>query len=637
MFAVAGKFLKGLFLTGPSDAMAEANRPIVQGYSVLAAIYYLCMAPVHFFALSGQNQIIMVLASLGATVVAAMGWKRSRQKVSGGTLEAIGAAVNFAVYANVMLALHTNYDSNNLVYFPMMALGFAFTSVSIRMAIVSISLVLGSLVYELATHFPGENIAYEYIGFATAITGLALVIFLRHAITTAIDAKNHAEGKLVEAGKLNEQMRKRAMSDSLTGLPNRRAFFNILKQPATPQPGGQQTWLVALDLDGFKMVNDVYGHLVGDELLKAVTRRMTRYGGDAAMISRIGGDEFNIILNGVADEKECEAWCNALLEDIARPYDVEGRLIQLSASVGCTKLREGEDNTVTIRNADYALIHAKKNGKNRTVVFTQDHEKNARERFEIEDALRVADFSKEVEVLFQPQVNLAQEQVISAEVLVRWDSPNLGRIEPDRFISIAEECGLISKVTLAVLDRAIKALQSWDDPIPLSINLSGHDLLSNQVVDEIVEMLQASGLPSSLIEFEVTETAMMADTQKACDNLNRLSELGYSVALDDFGTGYSNFNYLRELPIDKLKVDRSFVKDIGNPMTEKILHSLTVTANALGVDCLIEGVEDEIQLVMAKRVGVGMAQGYMFGKPMTSEQLLDLTGCDASEDQRKAG
>ena len=625
-----GSNLKRVLFDGVSDAVAEANRPIVRGYVALAAIYYAIMTPVHYLALSGFNQLMMVFAALCATLVAAFGWSQTHQPLNSRRLERIAAAVNIAIYGNVIAAIHTNYNPSDLIYFPMMALAFAFTSVTVRLAVASISVVLCTLIIELNAEFNGEGYTYFYIGFAAAIGGFAFVVFLQRAIRAAIQAKEVAESKLVdaevkleEADLLSAAMRRRAMTDSLTGLPNRRAFFEFLNDWSAQSDRSQKTWLIALDLDGFKMVNDVYGHIVGDELLKVVSKRMQEHCDLDARVSRIGGDEFNIILQGIEDDDVCLEWCEALLEEIAKPYDVQSRLVQLSASIGCTELRSSHETSILVRNADFALLHAKKTGKNRVVVFTEDHEKNAKERFEIEDALRSADFSREIEVLFQPQVDLARNQVVRAEALARWDSPALGWIEPDRFIRIAEESGLISKITLAVLDAAIATLKGWDHPVPLAINLSGHDLLSNQVVNQIIQTLKESGLEPSLIEFEVTETAMMADTKKACDNLNRLSKLGFSVALDDFGTGYSNFNYLRELPIDKLKVDRSFVEDIGNPMTEKILHSLTVTANALGVNCLLEGVEDELQLVMAKRVGADAVQGYLFGEPMQSEKLTD--------------
>lgn len=617
-------FLKDLLLQGATDAMAEANRPIVRGYLGAAGTYYAVMVPVHFQALDGISQITMVLASLLAACILIAGWKTSRTTLSARKLEGIAGAANLSVYTNVMFALHTNYDPANLIYFVMMAMGFAFTSVSIRLAVASIILVLGTLYVELAVNFPDQATTFGYIAFAAAFTGLAVTTFLRRAITVAIDSKQSAEDRLAKAERLGTAMSRRALSDSLTGLPNRRAFFNILNKKISQSDDLEKNWLVVLDLDGFKMVNDVYGHIMGDKVLKAVTKRLKEYCDANAHVSRMGGDEFNIVLFDVNDSVVCERWCEGLLKKLAEPYEIEDRLIQISASVGSINISPADKPGQLIRNADYALLHAKKHGKNRVIVFTEEHAKNATERFAVEDALRSANFSSEIEILFQPQFDLGRDQVVRAEALARWKSPDLGKIEPDRFIKIAEECGLISKITLAVLAKAIEALKSWEHPVPLSVNLSGHDLLSNQIMNEIIEVLSNSNLDPALLEFEVTETAMMADTEKACANLNRLSKLGHSVALDDFGTGYSNFNYLRELPINKLKVDRSFVEDIGNPMTEKILHSLAVTAGALGVDCLLEGIEDELQLVMAKRVGAQSVQGYLFGKPMGRDQLTEV-------------
>jgi diguanylate cyclase (GGDEF)-like protein len=604
--------------------MAEANRPIIRGYLAIMALYYGAMAPVHFWALDGSNLITMVFASLLASAVATACWQKSRQEMSADKLELIAGSANLLVYANVMLAMNVSKDPANLVYFVMMAMGFAFTGVSVRMSVVSIVLVLVSLYVETTLYYPEQQATFGYITFAAALTALAVTTFLRRALLTAIRSKEVAELRLGQAERLTEKMRQRSLSDSLTGLPNRRAFFSVLNSRIGQAKGPQGDWLVLLDLDGFKMVNDVYGHIMGDKLLKAVTARLSEYCGSNAHVSRMGGDEFNFILLDTMTMQDCQKWCEALLEKIAEPYDVDDRLIQISASAGSIKVNRSDEIGQLIRNADYALLHAKKHGKNRVVVFNDQHAKDAMRRFEVEDALRSADFPAEIEIVFQPQFDLGQSKVVSAEALARWNSPTLGTVQPDRFIKIAEESGLISRITLAVLGKSIEALKSWENPIPLSINLSGHDLLSNQIMNEIIALLAKSKIDPALLEFEITETAMMADTQKACENLNRLSKLGHSIALDDFGTGYSNFNYLRELPIDKLKVDRSFVEDIGNPMTEKILHSLAVTANALGVDCLLEGIEHELQLIMAKRVGANSVQGYLFGKPMSNTQLVEL-------------
>lgn len=349
---------------------------------------------------------------------------------------------------------------------------------------------------------------------------------------------------------------------------------------------------------------------------------MQDYCGAEVHLSRMGGDEFNIILPDIADESEVESWCQGLLDHVAKVYLIEERLIQISASIGCNEIISTADDVQLVRDADYALLYAKKHGKNRMVVFRDEHAQVAAERFRIEQALRAADFDSEIELLFQPQFELGQNRMVRAEALARWSSPIIGDIMPGRFIEVAEESGLIAHITLAVLKQAIAALKNWHDPIPLSINLSGHDLISDPIIDQIIDQVKISGLDPALLEFEVTETAMMADMCRASRNMLRLSACGHPLALDDFGTGYSNFSYLRTLPISKLKVDRCFMENMGDPMTGKILQSLVGMARTLGVDCLLEGVEDELQLLMAKRVGAHIVQGYLFGMPMTAMELL---------------
>jgi len=197
----------------------------------------------------------------------------------------------------------------------------------------------------------------------------------------------------------------------------------------------------------------------------------------------------------------------------------------------------------------------------------------------------------------------------------------VGTVQPGKFIQIAEESGLIAGVTLAVVEKAFGKLASWPRPVPIAINLSSHDLISEMIIDAIIKQAEELSIDSSLVEFEVTETAMMTDFEVATRNLERLSAAGFTIALDDFGTGYSNFNYLRTLPIGKLKVDRSFMENPGDPMTEKVLFSLAGMARTLGVHCLLEGVEDEVDLLMAKRVGADAVQGFLFGEPMSADAL----------------
>ncbi|VWX61009.1 putative bifunctional diguanylate cyclase/phosphodiesterase [Sphingorhabdus sp. 109] len=601
--------------------VATIYRPMIRGYFGVAAVYYAVLTLMHFGVHSGSALLAIVTASSIASAVLAFFWYGLRKPDTFADLHIITTIANMFMLANVMIAMEIKFAQTDLVYFVIMVMVFALACTSIKQALVSIAAVIAGLFYTLVHNAPELLFNYAFVTSAAAMTAIAITIFLRRTIARTALARHEAENRLERAEMLSEEMRYLSLSDSLTGLPNRRAFFEAFQLSKREEGAGFANWLVLLDLDGFKAVNDGYGHLIGDELLKEVAVRMQDYCGSKAHLSRMGGDEFNIILSNSAEPCVVEAWCRGLLEYIGRVYLIEDRLVQISASIGCHRIDPAVSDAQLVRDADFALLHAKKHGKNRVVVFCEEHAAVAAERFRIEQALRVADFDTEIELLFQPQFDLGENRIVRAEALARWNSPVIGEILPAWFIAVAEESGLIANITLAVLKQAIAALKRWHEPVPLSINLSGQDLLSDQIISQIIAQVKASGLDPALLEFEVTETAMMADTHKASSNMLRLAALGHPLALDDFGTGYSNFSYLRSLPISKLKVDRSFLNDVANPMTEKFLQSLVGMAKTLGVDCLLEGVEDELQLIIAKRVGAHMVQGYLFGIPMTATEL----------------
>ncbi len=614
--------------------VAKIYRPMIRGYFGVAAVYYVVMTLIHFWVLSGTDLLAMVTASTTASIVFASSWYALRNALATTSLPVIITIANLTMLANVMMAMEIEFAQENLVYFVIMVMMFALACTGIRQALISIAAVIAGLFYLILEHAPEEMTIYGFITFSTAMSSIAITFFLRRALGQTAFARHEVENRLQEAEKLGEKMRQRSLSDSLTGLPNRRSFFEAFRRSKKEAGWGGAIWLILLDLDGFKAVNDGYGHLIGDELLKAVATRMQDYCDSEVHLSRMGGDEFNIILPNSPEEGTVETWCQRLLDHVAEVFLIEDRPVQISASIGCTQIDPEKSDAHLIRDADYALLHAKKNGKNRVVVFRDEHARVAAERFKIEQALRVADFDSEIQLLFQPQFELGNNRIVRAEALARWNSPIIGDIMPGRFIEVAEESGLIANITLAVVKKALAFLENSEDPVPLSINLSGHDLISDSIIDQIIEQVKDSGLNPALLEFEVTETAMMTDTCKASSNMLRLSELGHPLALDDFGTGYSNFNYLRTLPISKLKVDRSFMENVGDPMTEKILYSLVGMARTLGVDCLLEGIENDIQLIMAKRVGTHLVQGYLFGMPMTAIELLSYIEKESRVEER---
>ena len=604
-----------------ANAAEAAYRPIIRAYFAVLAIYYAMMNVFHFLSLEGADLTRMAGIATAAVIATVYGAYVLRHPVRFAWLEWMLVAINLLVVANVLVALAIGYAQAKLIYFIICVMLFALTSISLRQATLSVLASLGGLAFFVAVRQPDQIETYSYLSFASSLAALSIAFFLRRAIERAVAARHEAEHELAEARSLGESMRKRSLEDSLTGLPNRRAFFESFRSHKSLVKAGETSWLVLIDLDGFKAVNDVYSHVIGDELLKRVTGRIKSYCHDNAFVSRMGGDEFNLLLHGDRDPAEIESWCEGLLDVLSKTVHISGRMIQISGSMGCIEIVSDQETNRQINNADYALMHAKRSGKNRVVVFDDNHAKIATERFKIEHALRVADFENEIDLLYQPQVDLDDGAIVQAEALARWKCPSLGIVDTQQFVTIAEETGLIANITLAVLDKALTELKSSPAPVPLSINLSSHDLISDQMVDQIILRVEDSGIDPNLLEFEVTETAMMADIEKASDNVFRLSRSGHSVALDDFGTGYSNFSYLRNLPIAKLKVDRSFLENLGDPMTENILYSLAGMARTLGVHCLLEGIEDELGLVLARRVGADTVQGFYFGKPMDGASL----------------
>ncbi len=626
-------------------AVQEIYRPIIRGYFAVFAAYYLIIFPTNFGYYHGADLLVVTACALITSALGIIGYFYLRNPAPPNLVERMLVVLNFLVVSNVVIALNLVFEPTKLSYFVIMVMLFALASVSMRQSTLSIAFATLAFITYVPKLSSEDTVTYGFLVFGAVMASLSITFYLRKAISFIAKAKIDAEGRLEEARIVGDNMRQKSLSDSLTGLPNRRAFFEALRK-ATGQmktereqatlaalPEQSNLWLVLVDLDGFKAVNDVHGHLVGDLLLKEVADRLNNHCKDSAHVSRMGGDEFNIILVSPCEEDQIKDWCDRLLESLAKPYVVEGRHVRVSGSMGCRMMDISEAARPQINEADYALMAAKQQGKNRCVVFNEAHAKVAAERHMVEQALRFADLENELELLFQPQIDLREQKVVRAEALARWTSPMVGSIEPTRFIQVAEEAGLITEITLTVVSKAFRVAKGLSNSVPLAINLSSHDVITDPIIDHIIALAKQFEIDPKVIEFEVTETAMMADLEKATDNLNRLAKLGFSIALDDFGTGYSNFSYLRRLPIRKLKVDRSFLENAGDPMTEKVLFSLAGMARTLGVECLLEGIESEVDLLMAKRVGVDAVQGFLFGRPMTAEALDTFLANYSSDDQ----
>ncbi|HZW23823.1 putative bifunctional diguanylate cyclase/phosphodiesterase [Noviherbaspirillum sp.] len=415
--------------------------------------------------------------------------------------------------------------------------------------------------------------------------------------------------------------------DPVTGLPNRHAFneYLAIALGKVDELGGC-AGLLLLDLDNFKIVNDTLGHHSGDSLLKLVARRLAEClrGGD--VICRIGGDEFAIILER-SEVPNAAGVAEKVLNVLAAPFDVDGHEIYATASAGISIYPDDAPDLETLtRNADTAMYQAKGKGKNAFEQFHPELDHRVQKRLSLETKLRKALDRGELLLYYQPQVNLRDGRLVGLEALLRWQHPELGMISPVEFIPVAEDSGLIVPIGRWVLRTACKQAAAWRESglgaIPVSVNLSARQTRDPNLVHDIIGALREFDIPPSQLELEITETVLMDNVHANVDLLNRLQTEGIRLSIDDFGTGYSSMAYLKRFPIDQVKIDRTFVRDIpGDGDDEAITTAIIAMAHSLGLSVVAEGVETEEQLSFLRNAGCDIMQGYYFAEPRPAEQV----------------
>lgn len=418
-----------------------------------------------------------------------------------------------------------------------------------------------------------------------------------------------------------DENRRLANTDALTALPNRRSFFESLQEHIDRALAEDTYFAVGMiDLDGFKPVNDSFGHHAGDEVLREVANRLENIMEGVGTASRLGGDEFGLIIHG---RRDLEQLGRAICASLQMPYALRDATAQIGASVGFAKYPDAATaGEILVERADYALYFAKASHRGTAICFAPEHEARLRNHAVIEQALRSADFESEFHLVFQPIVDVVEARVFAYEALARWTCPTLGVVSPADFILVAERSGLISDLTRALLGKALAAMVEWPDGVKLSFNLSAHDIASAEGLLRIADLVVESGIDPNRIIFEVTETGLMRDLVDARVSLQQLKELGVRIALDDFGTGYSSLSYVHQLPIDKLKIDRSFVTHICEDKASlNVTRSLIDLSRNLGFACVVEGVETVEQFLMLRSAGCRFMQGYLFRKPMAQSEI----------------
>ena len=434
---------------------------------------------------------------------------------------------------------------------------------------------------------------------------------------------------ITERKRTELELQRRALYDDLTGLPNRTLLQDRLRQAMRRR--GQRTSVAVffIDLDQFKAVNDSYGHQVGDELLRQIAERLSTVVREGDTLARFAGDEFVMVCPDVTGELEANALAERLLGALQHPIDINGTLIAINASVGISIQNDPRDGDQMVRDADVAMLQAKKHGRGRHMMF--DAKTASQSRYHLEDVreLRAGLERGELEVVFQPQVDLRDGTVCSVEALARWRHPTRGLLKPSEFIAVAEASGLIIQLGQQVLECACKQAAAWarelPEALPIAVNVSARQLDDGHLPDAVREALDDADLAPQLLGLEITETAMMSDPERALRVLNELHEQGVRVAIDDFGTGYSSLSHLKRLPVDEIKIDREFVDRVDQAGDDRsIVGAVVSMAKALDLRVVGEGVETEAQADELRRMGCGVVQGFLFGHPVSAERITEL-------------
>ncbi|NER62651.1 EAL domain-containing protein [Pseudomonas sp. MAFF212427] len=465
----------------------------------------------------------------------------------------------------------------------------------------------------------------DYLVLITTLAVLAVAL-----LTSVLDARLESRtAELAQSLTLaNQELTQLALHDTLTGLPNRTLLADRIDQAiakVAEQGGGFA--LMFIDLDGFKPVNDAFGHHTGDQLLKEVALRLRGHLHSQDTLARIGGDEF-VLLVELGEPEDAVGVAAKQVNLVSRPFRVAEQSLQISASVGIVLYPgNGTDQLELLRNADAAMYHAKSAGKNAYSFFDVSMNSNARMQLQLLQDLRIGLEQGQFRLFYQPKFDAVGRRPIGAEALLRWEHPQHGLLLPDRFIQLAEKTGLIIPIGEWVLDEACRQMRIWMDlghaDWRIAVNLSAIQFCHAGLVDSVAGTLQRHRLPANSLTLEITETTAMRDADASLMVLQRLSDMGVDLSIDDFGTGYSSLMYLKRLPANELKIDRGFVRDLEQDSDDAaIVSAIVALGQALGLRIVAEGVETDRQQDFLTRLGCDSLQGYLLGQPMPAERFM---------------
>ena len=463
------------------------------------------------------------------------------------------------------------------------------------------------------------------VGVMWAVTVIVILISLSIVFfTLRLISKNEKQQE-----KQTQDIEYQAFYDQLTSLPNRRLLAERL-QHARKNSDRNETLMAVLfiDCDRFKPINDTLGHTVGDALLISIANRLNENVRDSDTVCRFSGDEFVIVLEDITHITAVDKIAKKILKSIAEPHYLEGHKVFTTISIGITVYPIDDKNVNgLLTSADIAMYHVKQNGGNQYEYFNSEMNARSKQRLTLEQDLHEVLLHKELEIYYQPFNAISQiRNIVGVEALIRWHHPTRGMVEPTYFIDIAEDSGLIVAIGEWVLNRACEQIKNWEQQgfgkICISVNLSPRQFLDNNIFTIIKDALVSSGIEPSNLVLEITESTAMHSIDKSIDILHKLKDLGVRISIDDFGTGYSSLSYLHRMPIDNLKIDRSFIKNIHRSNNDKALVQAIVTmAHTLGMKVIAEGVENEEQYEFLKEIGCEIMQGFLISKPVPLKEI----------------
>ncbi len=479
---------------------------------------------------------------------------------------------------------------------------------------------------------PGNHLMLGALGMSFLVFLIGLIASNARIFAERMEATNRLKETVDALVEAREETDRVAMTDGLTGVANRRAFMGRLNMLGNDNAQASEYGVFYIDLDRFKGVNDALGHAAGDAVLRMAASRITKTVREKDLVARLGGDEFAVVAQDVPGRATASALAERLVTVLREPFFLEGQRVQIGASVGVAIASESDaSGDVLLKQADLAMYAGKTAGRNAHCIFEADMQRSAEERQAVERGLRVAIAKNELELYYQPIRRLLTDTITGFECLIRWRHPTRGLLPPAQFLGVADDIGLANEIGAWVIEEACRQATKWPSDITVSVNLSPQQIASDDVAHHIERVLRSTGLPARRLEVEITETSLLQNDPSTLDQLRMLKELGVSIALDDFGTGYSSLSYLVSFPLDRIKIDRLFVSQLGrSKQSDLIVRSVTQLAKNLNCSVVAEGIETVEQIQRLRGLHVSYGQGFLLGMPLPLDEATKLLAAGKS-------